>query len=94
MPLTLNGARLQFGQLLNDMNSGMPKISVPQPDNISFHSKVIDKSFSFDTTIEKAQRAINAENVEAQSTENGIGLVNLMDCYSGNMLVLSFMHRK
>ncbi|KAF3623551.1 hypothetical protein FXO37_31818 [Capsicum annuum] len=56
--------------------------------------KVINKSFGFDTTIEEAQRAINAADVEAQSAENDISLVKLMGRYSDNMLLLSFMHRK
>ncbi|PHU11789.1 ATP-dependent 6-phosphofructokinase 4, chloroplastic [Capsicum chinense] len=56
--------------------------------------KVINKSFGFDTTIEEAQRAINAADVEAQSVENDISLVKLMGHYSDNMLLLSFMHRK
>nr|GFC61803.1 ATP-dependent 6-phosphofructokinase 6-like [Tanacetum cinerariifolium] len=45
--------------------------------------KVIDKSFGFDTAVEEAQRAINAAHVEAESAENGIGLVKLMGRYSG-----------
>ncbi|KAG6483222.1 hypothetical protein ZIOFF_059864 [Zingiber officinale] len=44
---------------------------------------VIDKSFGFDTAVEEAQRAINAAHVEAESVENGIGLVKLMGRYSG-----------
>lgn len=45
--------------------------------------QVIDKSFGFDTAVEEAQRAINAAHVEAESIENGIGLVKLMGRYSG-----------
>ena len=41
-------------------------------------NQVIDKSFGFDTAVEEAQRAINAAHVEAESTENGIGIVKLM----------------
>ncbi|CAL5375874.1 unnamed protein product [Camellia sinensis] len=44
---------------------------------------VIDKSFGFDTGVEEAQRAINAAHVEAESFENGVGVVKLMGCYSG-----------
>lgn len=52
---------------------------------ISFCSslQVIDKSFGFDTSVEEAQRAINAAHVEATSIENGIGLVKLMGRNSG-----------
>ncbi|KAK7255087.1 hypothetical protein RIF29_28490 [Crotalaria pallida] len=42
---------------------------------------VIDKSFGFDTAVEEAQRAINAAHVEAESVENGIGVVKLMGRY-------------
>ena len=45
--------------------------------------KVIDRSFGFDTAVEEAQRAINAAHVEAESIENGIGVVKLMGRYSG-----------
>lgn len=45
--------------------------------------QVIDKSFGFDTSVEEAQRAINAAHVEATSIENGIGLVKLMGRNSG-----------
>lgn len=51
--------------------------------------QVIDKSFGFDTAVEEAQRAINAAHVEAESTENGIGLVKLMGRYSGIYLLMS-----
>jgi 6-phosphofructokinase 1 len=44
---------------------------------------VIDKSFGFDSAVTEAQRAINAAHVEAESGENGIGLVKLMGRYSG-----------
>lgn len=45
--------------------------------------QVIDKSFGFDTAVEEAQRAIDAAHVEAESNENGIGLVKLMGRNSG-----------
>lgn len=50
-----------------------------------YTSQVIDKSFGFDTAVEEAQRAINAAHVEAESIENGIGLVKLMGRYSGKL---------
>jgi len=49
-------------------------------------NQVIDKSFGFDTAVEEAQRAINAAHVEAESTENGIGVVKLMGRNSGKYL--------
>lgn len=53
-------------------------------ENLTFvFVQVIDKSFGFDTAVEEAQRAINAAHVEAESIENGIGVVKLMGRYSG-----------
>ncbi|GJS28609.1 ribonuclease H-like domain-containing protein [Tanacetum coccineum] len=45
--------------------------------------QVFDKSFGFNTAVKEAQRTINAEHVEAESVENGIGVVKLMGRYSG-----------
>lgn len=49
---------------------------------------MIDKSFGFDTAVEEAQRAINAAHVEAESAENGIGVVKLMGRNSGMLIFL------
>jgi 6-phosphofructokinase 1 len=53
------------------------------PKTIDNDIDIIDKSFGFDTAVEEAQRAINAAHVEAESAQNGIGLVKLMGRYSG-----------
>ncbi|KAL0554155.1 hypothetical protein IC582_008071 [Cucumis melo] len=53
------------------------------PKTIDNDIPVIDKSFGFDTAIEEAQRAIDAAHVEAESNENGIGVVRLMGRNSG-----------
>lgn len=53
------------------------------PKTIDNDIPVIDKSFGFDTAVEEAQRAISAAHVEAESAENGIGVVKLMGRYSG-----------
>ncbi|WVZ15277.1 hypothetical protein V8G54_012843 [Vigna mungo] len=53
------------------------------PKTIDNDIPVIDKSFGFDTAVEEAQRAINAAHVEAESVENGIGVVKLMGRNSG-----------
>nr|CAD1833967.1 unnamed protein product [Ananas comosus var. bracteatus] len=53
------------------------------PKSIDNDVAVIDKSFGFDTAVEEAQRAINAAHVEAESVENGIGVVKLMGRFSG-----------
>lgn len=52
---------------------------------ILFLVQIIDKSFGFDTAVEEAQRAISAAHVEAESFENGIGVVKLMGRYSGKL---------
>lgn len=60
------------------------KVSVAGiPKTIDNDILVIDKSFGFDTAVEEAQRAIDAAHVEAESQENGIGLVKLMGRNSG-----------
>ena len=53
------------------------------PKTIDNDIPIIDKSFGFDTSIEEAQRAIDSADVEANSVENGIGLVKLMGRNSG-----------
>ncbi|WVZ96860.1 hypothetical protein U9M48_042443 [Paspalum notatum var. saurae] len=53
------------------------------PKTIDNDIAVIDKSFGFDTAVEEAQRAINAAHVEAESAENGVGVVKLMGRNSG-----------
>jgi 6-phosphofructokinase len=54
--------------------------------DVELFAQVIDKSFGFDTAVEEAQRAINAAHVEAESAENGIGVVKLMGRNSGMYL--------
>lgn len=49
--------------------------------------QVIDRSFGFDTAVEEAQRAINAAHVEAESIENGVGVVKLMGRYCGMLCI-------
>lgn len=56
--------------------------------DVELFAQVIDKSFGFDTAVEEAQRAINAAHVEAESAENGIGVVKLMGRNSGMSLSL------
>ncbi|KAF3635057.1 ATP-dependent 6-phosphofructokinase 4, chloroplastic [Capsicum annuum] len=59
------------------------------PKTIDNDIAVIDKSFGFDTAVEEAQRAINAAHVEAESVENGVGIVKLMGRYSGFIAMLA-----
>ncbi|XP_078168560.1 ATP-dependent 6-phosphofructokinase 6-like isoform X4 [Carex rostrata] len=62
---------------------GLKVAVVGIPKTIDNDIAVIDKSFGFDSAVTEAQRAINAAHVEAESIENGIGLVKLMGRYSG-----------
>ncbi|XP_015070082.1 ATP-dependent 6-phosphofructokinase 4, chloroplastic isoform X2 [Solanum pennellii] len=59
------------------------------PKTIDNDIAVIDKSFGFDTAVEEAQRAINAAHVEAESVQNGVGIVKLMGRYSGFIAMLA-----
>ncbi|XP_010536840.1 PREDICTED: ATP-dependent 6-phosphofructokinase 3 [Tarenaya hassleriana] len=77
---TQRGASVIFEEV---RRRGLKVSVVGIPKTIDNDIPVIDKSFGFDTAVEEAQRAINAAHVEAESIENGIGLVKLMGRYSG-----------
>ncbi|KAM7490486.1 hypothetical protein LguiA_033407 [Lonicera macranthoides] len=62
---------------------GLKAVVAGIPKTIDNDIPVIDRSFGFDTAVEEAQRAINAAHVEAESAENGVGVVKLMGRYSG-----------
>lgn len=53
------------------------------PKTIDNDIPLIDKSFGFDTACEVAREIIEAANCEAESAENGVGLVKLMGRDSG-----------
>ncbi|PKA59027.1 6-phosphofructokinase 3 [Apostasia shenzhenica] len=77
---TQKGASVIFEEI---KRRGLKVAVVGIPKTIDNDIAVIDKSFGFDTAVEEAQRAINAAHVEAESAENGIGVVKLMGRYSG-----------
>lgn len=77
---TQKGAAVIFEEITR---RGLKVVVAGIPKTIDNDIPVIDKSFGFDTAVEEAQRAINAAHVEAQSVENGIGVVKLMGRYSG-----------
>ncbi|KAF7814211.1 ATP-dependent 6-phosphofructokinase 3-like [Senna tora] len=77
---TQKGASVIFEEI---RRRGLKVAVVGIPNTVDNDIPVIDKSFGFDTAVEEAQRAINAAHVEAESTENGIGVVKLMGRYSG-----------
>ncbi|XP_048600208.1 ATP-dependent 6-phosphofructokinase 3 isoform X1 [Brassica napus] len=77
---TQRGASVIFEEV---RRRGLKVAVVGIPKTIDNDIPVIDKSFGFDTAVEEAQRAINAAHVEAESIENGIGVVKLMGRFSG-----------
>ncbi|XP_068652464.1 ATP-dependent 6-phosphofructokinase 6-like [Aristolochia californica] len=77
---TQKGASVIFEEI---RRRGLKVVVAGIPKTIDNDIAVIDKSFGFDTAVEEAQRAINAAHVEAESIENGVGLVKLMGRYSG-----------
>ncbi|XP_078429060.1 ATP-dependent 6-phosphofructokinase 3-like [Wolffia australiana] len=77
---TQKGAFVIFEELVK---RGLKVSVVGIPKTIDNDIAVIDRSFGFDTAVEEAQRAINAAHVEAESFENGIGVVKLMGRNSG-----------
>ncbi|KAL6212517.1 hypothetical protein ACLB2K_017737 [Fragaria x ananassa] len=77
---TQRGASVIFEEV---RRRGLKVAVVGVPKTIDNDIPVIDRSFGFDTAVEEAQRAINAAHVEAESIENGIGVVKLMGRYSG-----------
>ncbi|KAK4412564.1 ATP-dependent 6-phosphofructokinase [Sesamum alatum] len=77
---TQKGAALIYEEI---RRRGLKVVVAGIPKTIDNDIPVIDRSFGFDTAVEEAQRAINAAHVEAESAENGIGVVKLMGRYSG-----------
>lgn len=57
------------------------------PKTVDNDVGIIDRSFGFQTAVEKAQEAVNAAHVEAESTPNGMGLVKLMGRNAGHIAV-------
>ncbi|XP_035545255.1 ATP-dependent 6-phosphofructokinase 2 [Juglans regia] len=55
------------------------------PKTVDNDVGIIDRSFGFQTAVERAQEAISAAHVEAESAVNGIGLVKLMGRSTGHI---------
>ncbi|GKE09600.1 ATP-dependent 6-phosphofructokinase 2 [Tanacetum coccineum] len=55
------------------------------PKTVDNDVGIIDRSFGFQTAVEKAQQAISAAQVETESAPNGIGLVKLMGRSTGHI---------
>ncbi|RDX81417.1 ATP-dependent 6-phosphofructokinase 3 [Mucuna pruriens] len=78
------GTQIEAAMIFEEIRRRGLKVAVVGiPKTIDNDIPVIDKSIGFDTAVEEAQRAINSAHVEAESTENGIGVVKLMGRYSG-----------
>ena len=55
------------------------------PKTIDNDLDLIEKSFGFDTAIEKTVEAIRGAHVEAKGAFNGIGLIKIMGRLSGHI---------
>jgi len=77
---TFRGA-LALHEEIRRRDAGIAIVGVPKTiDNDIPH---VDRTFGFQTAVSKASAAIGAAYFEAQSAENGIGLVKLMGRHSG-----------
>ncbi|XP_043693675.1 LOW QUALITY PROTEIN: ATP-dependent 6-phosphofructokinase 2-like [Telopea speciosissima] len=82
---TMRGAVAIFNEIrrrkLNVAVAGIPK-------TVDNDVGIIDRSFGFQTAVEKAQQAIHAPaHVEVESAVNGIGLVKLMGRSTGHIVL-------
>lgn len=59
------------------------------PKTIDNDIPLIDRSFGFQTACEEAEPFIDAAHVEAESAENGVGIVKLMGRYCGYIATAS-----
>ena len=79
---TLRGAVKIFNEIQRrKLYVGVSAISNTVDNDVG----IIDRSFGFQTAVEKAQQAISAAHVEAESAPNGIGLVKLMGRSTGHI---------
>jgi len=65
------------------MRRGLKCSVIAIPKTIDNDIYLVEKSFGFDTAVEKATEAIRAAHTEAIAAYNGIGLVKLMGRFSG-----------
>ncbi len=71
----------QIANLINEKNLKIAIVGIPK--TIDNDLDLIQKSFGFDTAIEKSVEAIKSAHVEAKGALNGIGLVKIMGRHSG-----------
>lgn len=86
MMFIIGGDGTQRGALdiANEIDHRGLKISVVGiPKTVDNDLQFIDRSFGFETAVQKATQAVNSIHMEAHSQINGIGLVKLMGRESG-----------
>jgi len=87
---TIGGDGTQRGTLdiAEEVSKRQLKIAlVGIPKTVDNDFALIDKSFGFDTAVEKATQVVSAAHMEAASGINGIGLVKVMGRESGYIAV-------
>lgn len=73
-------------KITGEINKRHLKISIVCiPKTIDNDLNLIQKSFGFDTAIEKVAEAIRSAHVEAKGAFNGIGLIKIMGRHSGHI---------
>ncbi len=85
---TLRGARA-IAEEAARQGMALSVISIPKTidNDVSF----VQKTFGFETAVAEARRAIYAANTEAESAQNGVGLVKLMGRDSGFIAAYSVL---
>jgi len=90
MLFTIGGDGTQKGSLAiaDELDKRRLKVAVVGiPKTIDNDLLYVDRSFGFETAVEKASEAVTAAHAEAHSSMNGIGLVKLMGRDSGFIAV-------
>ena len=90
MLFTVGGDGTQKGSLAiaDELERRSLKVAVVGiPKTIDNDLLYIDRSFGFETAVEKAAEAVSAAHAEAQSAMNGVGLVKVMGRDSGFIAV-------
>ena len=90
MLFTIGGDGTQHGSLeiAEEIERRKLKIAmIGVPKTVDNDFAIIQKSFGFDTAVEKAVEAVAAAHMEAKSAINGIGLVKVMGRESGFIAV-------
>ncbi|KAF6175600.1 hypothetical protein GIB67_002738 [Kingdonia uniflora] len=79
-----NGTHAGADAIHNECRKRRMRVAVVGvPKTIDNDILLMDKTFGFDTAVEKSQRAINSAYIEAHSAYHGIGIVKLMGRSSG-----------